>query len=562
MQRCRFCNAELPEQAGFCGNCGRSQTLSGIQSDAGLPPAIDIQSPHTPTFISDPLLPTSFSERSKHMQRCQFCNAELPEQADFCGNCGRSHTLPGIQSPATPTFISDASLPTVLRQGSQPDAPTFISDASLPTVLRQGSQQEYDSTEWGWTNDQDVQNRQLPDNPQTGESTTLRVDPFLPGIPPGPNTPLVGSTPMVQGTPPVGGVPSVQGTPSPLNNPPPAASNTLPAQGFGHGAAPSAPSPSMPPSALPQSQPGWRPVEKPATISPQQRPKKARPNFKETTEKIIAYPQTLFHAKNIKVLLLLGALFIILGGSAVFALDEASEQGIATGFLGFDEPFERQLAEPFTHTQAHALATGTAQAAAALQHPYPPGGTLLYNNTLSSNSTTFPWMPGYQISGANCSFMNGALHVVESNPHHFYYCVANKTNFSNFKFQAQMTILKGNAGGIIFRDQGPENYYFRLYYFSIGQDGSYSLQRYVHAPANSFSQLVHDQSPFIKTGLGQTNLIAVVAHGNTIDLYVNQQYLASVTDSTYTQGQIGLAAQSEGDPTEVAFSNAQVYTLS
>ena len=503
------------------------------------------------------------------MQRCRFCNAELPEQAGFCGNCGRSHALSGIQS--------NVEMPPA-RDVQSPDAPTFISDPLLPTSLSERSKPEYDSTQWGWTNDQDIQNRQLPADPQTGESTSLRVDPFFPGIPSGLNTPPVGYTPMVQGTPPVGGVPSVQGTPSPLNNPPPGASNALPAQGFGHGAAPSAPSPSMPqptpppspsvpPSALPQSQPGWRPVEKPATISPQrssqyrQSSKKARSIFNETTARIVAYPQTLFHVKNIKVLLLLGALFIILGGSAVFALDEASEQGIATGFLGFDEPFERQLAEPFTHTQAHALATGTAQAAAALQHPYPQGGTLIYNNTLSSNSTTFPWMPGYQISGANCSFMNGALHVVESNPHHFYYCVANKTNFSNFKFQAQMTILKGNAGGIIFRDIGPENYYFRLYYFSIGQDGSYSLQRYVHAPANSFSQLAHDQSPFIKTGPGQTNLIAVVARGNNIDLYVNQQYLASVTDSTYSQGQIGLAAQSQGDPTEVAFSNAQVYAL-
>jgi hypothetical protein len=526
------------------------------------------------------------------MQRCQFCNAELPEQAGFCGNCGRrSHTLPGIhsdagmppatdvQSPDAPTFISDASLPTVLRQGSQQDTPTFISDTSLPTVLRQGSQQQYDPTQWGWTNEQDVQNRQLPNASQTEESKTFLGDPFFPGIPSGPNTPPVGYTPMVQGTPQIGGVPSVQGTPSPLNTPPPAVHNPLTAQGFGHGAAPSAPSPltplpTPPPSASPQPPPAQMLVERPATIAPQrqvqpkQPPKKARSTFNETTARIVAYPQTLFHVKNIRVLLLLGALLIVIGGSGVFAFDEASEQGNAAGFLGVDEPLERQIAEPFTHAQAHAIATayavaatGTASAAAALQHPYPQGGTLIYNNTLSSTSKTFPWVPGYQVSGANCPFINGALHVVESNLHHFYYCVANKTNFSNFKFEARMTILKGNAGGIIFRDIGPENYYFRLYYFSIGQDGSYSLQRFVHAPGNSFSQLAHGQSPFIKTGLGQTNLITVFAQGNNIDLYVNQQYLASVTDSTYTQGQIGLAAQSQEDPTEVAFSNAQVYTL-
>ncbi len=531
------------------------------------------------------------------MQRCRFCNAELPEEAGFCGNCGRrSHTQSGIhssvemppardvQSPDAPTFISDASLPTVLRQGSQQDAPTFISDPSLPTSLSERSKQQYDPTQWGWTTDQDVQNRQLPNASQTGESTSLRVDPFFPGIPSGPNAPPVGYTPVVQGTPQIGGVPSVQGTPSPMNTPLPAVHNPLTAQGFGHGAAPSAPSPltplptpppspSVPPSASPQPPPVQMLVERPATIAPQPQvqppPQKGRPNSAKATEKIVPSPLPLFHVKNIRVLLLLGALLLVIGGSGVLAFDEASEQGNAAGFLGVDEPLERQIVEPFTHAQAHATATasavaatGTASAAAALQHPYPQGGKLLYNNTLSSNSKTLPWVPGYQESGANCSFIKGAFHIVESNLHHFYYCVANKTNFSNFKFEAQMTILKGNAGGIVFRDIGLENYYFRLYYFSIGQDGSYSLQRYVHAPGNSFSQLAHGQSPFIKTGLGQTNLITVFAHGNNIDLYVNQQYLTSVTDSTYTQGQIGLAAQSQADPTEVAFSNAQVYALS
>jgi eukaryotic-like serine/threonine-protein kinase len=271
--------------------------------------------------------------------------------------------------------------------------------------------------------------------------------------------------------------------------------------------------------------------------------------------------------KNAKALLLLGLILLVLGGSAgVLVLDEKLERGDSVGFLRFEEGIERQLVEDTTHNRAHAIATAYALVATgtatALQHPFPQNGTLVLNDPLSSDSTTFPWKPGYRATGTNCSFTNGVFHVVEPNSNRFYYCVANNTNFSNFIFQVQMTILRGNAGGIIFRDIGPENNYFRLYYFSIGRNGTYNLQRFVHDPAHSSNQLVSGQSTFIKTGSGQTNLITVVARGNNIDLYVNQRYMVSLTDSTYTQGEIGLAAEDQGDPTEVAFSNAQVYALS
>src|SRR5260221_12795781 len=42
-----------------------------------------------------------------------------------------------------------------------------------------------------------------------------------------------------------------------------------------------------------------------------------------------------------------------------------------------------------------------------------------------------------------------------------------------------------------------------------------------------------------KTNLNQTNLIIVIARGSYIYLYVNKQYAGSVTDNTYTSGQIG-----------------------
>src|SRR6266704_5543585 len=75
-----------------------------------------------------------------------------------------------------------------------------------------------------------------------------------------------------------------------------------------------------------------------------------------------------------------------------------------------------------------------------------------------------------------------------------------------------------------------------------------------------FNALRSGSSPAINTGLNQTNLVAVVASGSTIDLHVNNQKIDSYSDSTYSQGLIGVAAADVNNPTEVVFSDAKVWT--
>jgi hypothetical protein len=61
--------------------------------------------------------------------------------------------------------------------------------------------------------------------------------------------------------------------------------------------------------------------------------------------------------------------------------------------------------------------------------------------------------------------------------------------------------------------------------------------------------------------LNQTNVIAIVAKVSTFTLYVNKQQVDTITDGTYTNGLIGVAAIEKHTPTEVAYSNARVWTL-
>ncbi len=208
------------------------------------------------------------------------------------------------------------------------------------------------------------------------------------------------------------------------------------------------------------------------------------------------------------------------------------------------------------HAQATATAvsqlTGTAQAqaTAAVENPYTHSGTLAFADPLSANDKGHNWD-----ENINCAFIGGTYHAIAPDPHFSDYCTANTTDFNNFTYEVQMRIIKGDAGGVIFRveNTNPNQYYA----FYIGQDGSYSLDV---VNGTNTSSPVNGSSPAIKQGLNQNNLVSVVAQGNTITLYVNHQPIGSTTNSTYNHGQIGVYAVVYNQPTEVAFSNARVWT--
>ncbi|MGH2510141.1 MAG: hypothetical protein ACRDHZ_22410, partial [Ktedonobacteraceae bacterium] len=62
-------------------------------------------------------------------------------------------------------------------------------------------------------------------------------------------------------------------------------------------------------------------------------------------------------------------------------------------------------------------------------------------------------------------------------------------------------------------------------------------------------------------GFGATNTIAIVARGNQYSFYVNQQFVTSFTDSTYTHGQIGFDVGYGTSTTEVVFTNTKVWQI-
>jgi DnaJ C terminal domain len=268
------------------------------------------------------------------------------------------------------------------------------------------------------------------------------------------------------------------------------------------------------------------------------------------------------------IALLIALVVTLIGGGILFA------------YVGVIQPNQQHTQATATAQAQSAQATGTAQANAnataavlttataqvvatstALQSIYTKAtsGTPTINDPLSGQDGN-NWDVGSTSGEGSCNFSGNAYHVGAQTSDYFYSCSAATPTFSNFAYQVQMKIIQGDYGGIIFRADSTNSKY---YYFRVGKDGAYDL---TVSHDNTFAHdklLKSGTAPsIIKTGLNQTNLVSVVANGNNLYLYVNQKYLALISDNTYTSGQIGvLGGNFASNSADVAFTNAQVWTI-
>lgn len=178
-------------------------------------------------------------------------------------------------------------------------------------------------------------------------------------------------------------------------------------------------------------------------------------------------------------------------------------------------------------------------------------------DTSSNSQSASDWQaPSGNIS---CTFSGTALHAIAS--HGISFCLDRSTSFDNFAYQALATITKGDTSGLSFRYDTIGQ---KAYYFLISFEGFYVLEsaQGSRLSAGNYKILAGASSTAIKTGLNQSNLLTVIARGNIIYLYINKQYLTSVSDSTSSFGMIGVAGENQTKgPVDVAFSNIQVWRL-
>ncbi|MEO8971747.1 MAG: FHA domain-containing protein [Ktedonobacteraceae bacterium] len=258
------------------------------------------------------------------------------------------------------------------------------------------------------------------------------------------------------------------------------------------------------------------------------------------------------------IVLVILALLIIIGSASFLFIAHNNQVAINDASATSTAVAQTQVVQG-TAT-AHAQATGvvvhaTATFIAQFPNPYPPHtGTLVFFDALTDASSvpTNKWD-----ENSNCQFRNGGYHVTEAHRNTFLVCGAHATNFANFAYRVEATIAAGDCGGVAFRSDSQNQ---NLYLYEVCQNGTFSLATY---SGTSGQYLIdHQSNAAIKRGTGQTNLIAVVANGSTINLYANNVLLGSQNDTKFSFGQIGLYADDyTSATTDVQFNNARVWKI-
>lgn len=110
-----------------------------------------------------------------------------------------------------------------------------------------------------------------------------------------------------------------------------------------------------------------------------------------------------------------------------------------------------------------------------------------------------------------------------------------------------------NVYGLVFRHQDGDNYYALL----VSSEGRYGLLKLV-AGQWTFLEGDYIASPYIKKGNG-ANHLQVIAQGSQITVFINDQQVTSIRDTTFAEGQVGLAFGSFEEPNvHVRFDNFRV----
>ncbi len=126
-------------------------------------------------------------------------------------------------------------------------------------------------------------------------------------------------------------------------------------------------------------------------------------------------------------------------------------------------------------------------------------------------------------------------------------------SFADFVLEVETWLVSGSEDNwhtVVCRSDRGGDYY----HFGVSADGYYEILRFTDGEVTVLAG--PESSGFINTGYGARNLVRVECVGSRLSLWANGNLLATVNDSSYSSGYIGLGCDALGSTfTEVAFDN-------
>jgi thiol-disulfide isomerase/thioredoxin len=122
--------------------------------------------------------------------------------------------------------------------------------------------------------------------------------------------------------------------------------------------------------------------------------------------------------------------------------------------------------------------------------------------------------------------------------HIYEYHALSEQIFSNYTLQTDIEITNSASEyhGLMLRQQDAKNFYS----FRITPDGYFAFDVW-HSSDHAFDTILGPiYSDAIHQGTGQVNTLAVVASNENFDLYINGEYVNSISDTRFPSGKVGV----------------------
>jgi hypothetical protein len=187
------------------------------------------------------------------------------------------------------------------------------------------------------------------------------------------------------------------------------------------------------------------------------------------------------------------------------------------------------------------------------------GGLLGGDGTLYEDDFSDPgsgWDQIFDEYGTN-DYKDGSYQILVSKDNYFLWSLAGKS-FDDVRIEVDITRIEGpedSEMGIICRHTDDENFYFAV----ISPDGFFATYEFTGEGEEFMGEEEYGTSSAIKGG-SETNHLRLDCIGNTISLYVNDELLTEVIDSSFSKGDVGFIAGTFDDPgADIRFDNFKVF---
>ena len=178
------------------------------------------------------------------------------------------------------------------------------------------------------------------------------------------------------------------------------------------------------------------------------------------------------------------------------------------------------------------------------------GPTVLFSDDFSDPDSG--WVT-YDGADGRVRYYNGAFYVKDYTAYTGSMYGEAERYFTDFILEVDTWLVGGtddNWQTVSCRVQNEDNYYS----FGISADGYYNIAKFVNADRISLASIIY--SSYINLGWDVVNTLHIECIGNSLSLSVNGHLLATVTDNTFSSGDICLSSNAlAGTYTEVAFDN-------